>query len=240
MDTVIIVIGVLSGLGTLAYLSVYFVSLWKAYPRVFFRFADEESIETHVYGVKGFILFGVSTKHKQDIELREICIPIPTDQEVRILPTDLFKAVPWGNKVAYSWTGNQIIRNKTFIMFRLPYEVQTSSVNKKILLEVVAKATLSERYWSFPWSLFSLLPKVIHHTRTLSWHSQTHSGQTRLFRLEPMEAAELFGEFAQKSFSLHGTEGREYHVKVNEIYKDDSYLVSEVKGRFQKPTSDDK
>lgn len=236
MDTVIVAIGVLSGLGTLAYLGVYFASLWKAHPRVFLRFADEESIKTNVYGVKGLILFGVSTRHKQDIELREICIPVPTDQQVRILPTDLFKAIPWGDKVAYCWTGNQIIRNKTFILFRLSYEVLSTAANKEIQLEIILKASLCEQSWGFPWSLFSLLPKAIHHTRTLSWHQEVPGNQIRLFRLDPMEAAESFGEFAKKSFSIHGDEGRDFRVKVSEIYEDHSYSVTEINGKFQKTT----
>lgn len=246
MDTVVLITGVLSSVAALASLGVYIASLWRSDPRLHFRFSDEQSIRTDIYGEKGYLLFGISTKHTHEVELTKVCIPVPTDGKIKFFPTDLFKAVPWKEAVAYCWTGNQIIRAKTFLLFKLPFEVLKPAEGITFRLSILATASLTQQHWGFPWSMFQLMPKSVRHVRTLTWNTKSTTGNDSLFRLGPKEAAESFGAFATEAVNLHGKIDQSFAVRICEIYDDDSHSIVERHGKFgehfgeghKDPTSD--
>jgi hypothetical protein len=230
---VLTTIGILSSIGTILYLAIYIVSIRVANPRLILRISNDKEEYPIICGREGHIIFGLSTQSSEIVLLTSVCLHISHPSEIEFFTNDVFKPCPMpGNTdIALCWEGKEPIHRKYFIQFSVPFRMLQTVEGKPFTITLTATAQIESTRWKFPWSLFTPYPKTKCFTQTVKWYETPTDADNVGFLLKPGEAYRVFGKFAEEGVEARG---KDVKVQVTEIFKDDSYKISDVQ---QEPTT---
>lgn len=229
---VITLLGILSGLAGLFGLVVYIISIYKSDPKLILRMSNEDANEqlASIFGEETHLKFGISTRRNQPVLLTSVSIPTTYLDEVKFLANDLFqpKVTAAGSGLSLTWTGEQPLQKKRFLMFEIPFKGYFNDQSAPFKINISATAVIDPTTWRFPWSMFSSYEKKIDFTKLIQWKQSPPDNGGSWFRLGPGEACVIFGNAAQEAVY---TKDKRTGALITEVFKDNEYKTTWIRDK---------